>query len=291
MDALLTLLLQRIRQEYEHPPPRWTHRTHIPSVQYEWLRKECSTPSEFDALRLRQTTFELPNAQTHYATCSYGSVAVISAPSIRPREDIPWDLWGRMLRLFSSSSSSSSPFRIFFLASPSLRTFPTHSSEPITPQNINGGYTIPCRTDSIVIYRAEDATRVLLHELQHALCLDHPERGLDQVEAETEAWAEILYTAFLSRGDPSRWKTLWARQWNWLTAQNRRVEQHFPSSPSSPFPFPWRYTVGKEETLRRWWSHLPTRTATAVPSSLRLTVPPTSEQKRKENIRPSSVML
>ena len=37
------------------------------------------------------------------------------------------------------------------------------------------------------IYKAEDATRVLIHELMHSSCADNHENGIDIVEAETEA--------------------------------------------------------------------------------------------------------
>ena len=287
MDVFLPLLLQRIRLDYEQPAPHWAHRTPIPPRQYTWLQRECASPSDFDALRLRQRTLQSPRATTHYATCEYGSVAVISEPPMKPLHDIPWDLWGRILRLFRVKH----PFHIYFLASPSLRQFPRTPAEPIQPEHINGGYTYPCRPDTIVLYRAEDATRVLIHELHHASCLDHPERGVDHVEAETEAWAEVIYTALLSRGDPARWATLWARQWAWLTSQNRRVVRHFPTSSSTPYPFPWRYTIGKEETIRRWFVRLPPSSPSSPSSSLRLTVPPTSEQKKQQGIRSSSLLL
>ena len=66
--------------------------------------------------------------------------------------DLPWDLWGRILRLFSEPWRKS--FKIFFLANKSLREFP-EGDDPITPENINGGYTYRCDPETIVIYRAE----------------------------------------------------------------------------------------------------------------------------------------
>jgi hypothetical protein len=198
-------------------------------------------------------------------------------------------LWGRILRLCFTSQ----PFTIYFLASPSLRQFPSSPSSPsaIRPEHINGGYTYPCRQDTIVIYRAEDATRVLIHELQHALCLDHPERGIDQVEAETEAWAELLYTAFLAKGEFTQWKRIWSRQWRWIQAQNQQVARHMRSPLSQEFP--WRYTIGKEQVLRKWL--LPVSSGSSVSSSvqgsLRLTAPPTKQQKQEQGIRSSSIVL
>ena len=290
MDSFLTLLLHQIQRDERRPPPTWTHHSRIPAARWKWLRNECQTPSDFDALQLRQQLLRSPTAVPHYATCAYGAVTVVAEPPLSPMEDIPWNLWGRILRLFHGTHRT--PFSIYFLASPSLRTFPASSREPIRPQHINGGYTYPCRPDTIVIYRAEDATRVLLHELQHASCLDKQEKGIDHVEAETEAWAELLYTAFLSRGHPARWRMLWARQWAWLTAQNRKVSQHLRASSSDnpPYPFPWRYTLGKEDVLRRWG--LMAVPSTSRPTaSLRLTPPPLPEQQREQGVRLSSVVL
>lgn len=305
MESFLPILLHRIQQEYKQPPPPWKHHHLIPPDQWRWITEDCKKPSDFDTLRLRQQLIDSPTATRYYGTCEYGSVAVLSEPPLSPAEDIPWNLWGRILRLFRGKK----PFTIYFLASPSLRQFPASQHEPIQPRHINGGYTYPCRPDTIVLYRAEDATRVLIHELQHASCLDHPERGVDHVEAETEAWAEILYTALLSRGDPLQWDILWTRQWAWLTSQNKKVRKQIKTSgsDSKPFPFPWRYTIGKEDTIRRWFSSLPSSSlpSSSLPSSslpsahpssspttsLRLTIPPSPEQQQKEGVRASSLIL
>jgi hypothetical protein len=239
-----------------------------------------------------------PQRQIQYASCPYGSVLVVySEDTFDPMKDVPWDLWGRILRLFHRAK----PFHVYFLASPSLRQFPSpspspspsHSSlPPIKPEHINGGYTYPCRQDTIVIYRSEDATRVLIHELQHALCLDHPERGVDRVEAETEAWAELFYTALLAGGDRTEWKRLWSRQWKWILEQNRQVTRHMRLPQSQEFP--WRYTLGKEQALREWFlpSSLPDPSRLQeLPTSLRLTAPPTRRQKQEQGLRASSTVL
>lgn len=282
-------ILQRIRQDATKAPPRWTMRDTPPPSHWKWIQKEVQSDSEFDVLRLRHNTLHHPQRRIQYATCPYGSVLVIYAEdTFDPSKDLPWDLWGRILRLFHQGK----PFHIYFLASPSLRRFPSSSSSPpIKPEHINGGYTYPCRQDTIVIYRAEDATRVLIHELQHALCLDHPERGVDRVEAETEAWAELFYTALLAGGDPTQWKRLWSRQWKWILEQNRMVIRHMRSPRSNEFP--WRYTLGKEQVLREWFlpSSLPASLPASPTSSLRLTAPPTKKQKQEQGVRISSTTL
>jgi hypothetical protein len=155
--------------------------------------------------------------------------------------------------------------KIFLLAHSAKRLFP---QGPITPQNINGGYTYPCNKETIMIYRAEDATRVLIHELMHAYCLDHMDLGIDQVEAETEAWAELIYIAILSKGDPQKFKRYHQQQSDWMQRQNQRVKTYIKDTRA----FPWRYTVGKEEVWRRWGILLPLEGTQRI-DSLRLTYP------------------
>ena len=152
-----------------------------------------------------------------------------------------------------------------------------------------------------MIYRAEDATRVLIHELQHASCLDHHEDGVDLVEAETEAWAELLYVALLSQGNPAVFQKLLQKQVMWMMIQNDVIRHHI----RRPRQFPWRYTVGKEDVWRRWGllpdverntteqyelrrnapptTLLPTR-------SLRLTAPPSADIQRAFGVEKSNVL-
>jgi hypothetical protein len=262
-------------------------------AQRKWIERECTNVSPFDELGLRQKMLQRVHGiqKKHlvtYATCPYGEVIAVYDEGVR-EEDVPWALWGRILRLFSKQG----PFRIYLLASQSRRVFPENNA-PITPQNINGGYTYPCQSESIVIYRAEDATRVLIHELQHACCLDDKQKGVDEVEAETEAWAELFYTALLSRGQPSLWKRRWRRQWEWMVGQNERIRRHMRSPLSREFP--WRYTIGKEEVWRRWFESLPMvspvfSVSPILVDSLRLTPPPTASDVRMYGVRPSSTIL
>jgi hypothetical protein len=128
---------------------------------------------------------------------------------------------------------------------------------------------------------------VLLHELQHGACLD-PDADVDTIEAHAEAWAELLYSAILSKGDPATFHTLWAKQRAWSATQNERVREHL--KPGKPFrPFPWRYTLGKTEVLDRWF---PPVSASSTPTdSLRLTPPPTASLKRAHGVSESTTML
>lgn len=288
MDSFITILLQKIKQEYTRPFPEWKYKQKIPSEKWNWIQKECAISSDFDTLRLRQQLLEKArrSENVYYAACDYGSVSLVMDDEVS-HKDVPWELWSRIFRLFFKGK----PITVYFLAHASLRRFPSLSSHAIRPENINGGYTYPCRSDTIVIYRAEDATRVLLHELQHASCLDDHKQGVDDIEAKTEAWAELIYIALLSKGKKTEWERLWNRQLAWIKEQNTKIHRHM----RSPNDFPWRYTLGKEKILREWclWKPHPIHFSGEIlpTTSLRLTVPPTAKQKEEHNIPQTSIIL
>jgi len=241
--ALLDAVFDMVRYEYEKLEPAWKT-SHITSADIAFLEKECSHPSEFDPFDWRKQMLEMYQNGTAIADvreCAYGRVIAIGSHDVL--DGVPWGLWGRILRLYCQGKKA----KIYFLASPYPRTIPS-GSKPLGPENINGGYTYSCNMETIVVYRAEDATRVLLHELQHGSCLDHHEHDTDLVEAETEAWAELLYAGLLSQGKRQLFHELVKKQADWIQAQNQVVKRHLHHERQ----FPWRYTVGKEEVWRRW---------------------------------------
>jgi hypothetical protein len=133
-------------------------------------------------------------------------------------------------------------YTICWFMSSAKRSFPP-KGQPIGPQHINGGYCYPCRHDTIVIYREEDALRVLIHELQHATCMDR-KAELSELEAETEAWAELIYAAIAALFHKISVATAWQKQLSWSRAQNSRLAAHHKVR--GPSDYAWRYTVGKE---------------------------------------------
>lgn len=279
--ALLDAVFDVVRYEYEKLEPVWKT-SRMVTTDHEFLEKECSTPSEFDPFGWRKQMYDMylnGNAVVDVRECAYGRVVALGLRSVEDvLAGIPWGLWGRILRLYRVAAHPKA--KIFFLASPYLRTIPSGST-PLGPENINGGYTYHCNMETIVIYRAEDATRVLLHELQHASCLDHMEHGVDIVEAETEAWAELLYAGLLSQGEKPLFHELVKKQADWMQAQNAVVKRHIHHERQ----FPWRYTVGKEEVWERWGllerhSRATRASHTSHMHSLRLTPPPSAALKR-----------
>lgn len=272
MALLIDTVLQLVQQEYRLPAPVWTDDPTIRLTAKEtaFLERECRAESEFDPDQTRLEMWEGWKAgqlQGVLRRCAYGQVFAVLDRSFAP-EDIPWELWGRILRLYTERTS---PFCVYLFAKDRPRRFPRSPASPIQPTHINGGYTYPCKKDAILIYRAEDATRVLIHELQHASCLDHPQLGVDRVEAETEAWAELWYVALYSGGDPAAFQNALRRQSAWMLTQNKKVRRWIGNTRV----FPWRYTVGKEEVWRRWGILTQENMSRhhAAESSLRLTAP------------------
>ena len=289
LNALLNTTLDVVRNECTKPPPKWQ----IINAQNDipFLVKECNMESEFDPHKTRQNMINrIKNGESTIQTmqCDYGQVLVVYHDQSQYNH-IPWELWGRILRLYTEDLKAlrgpKGPFKIFFLASPHLRLFPKNG--PIEPQHINGGYTYPCNHETIIIYRAEDATRVLIHELMHACCLDHMEQGVDHVEAETEAWAELIYVALLSRANTKVFQTLLRQQSDWICNQNDRVRQMIVDK-----QFPWRYTVGKEEVWERWGIlDKKSNQKQRKMESLRLTSPPSILLKKQFGVAKESTIL
>lgn len=279
--TLIGTLLDLVKKEMALPSPSWKSSS-LTRQEKNQLEQECRDPSPFDPYQTRRVMMDsFDTSVVITKECIYGKVTVILDANFTER-DIPWELWGRILRMYGSVE----PFRIYVLAHPRLREFPSRG-QPIGPEHINGGYTYPCKKRMIMIYRAEDATRVLIHELQHASCLDHREHTVDHQESETEAWAELIYIALLSKGSMLRFRQLQRQQSNWMLAQNKKVATYL----SHPMDFPWRYTIGKQVVWERWGVFVPSSPISRDVTSLRLTVPPTSAIKQAWGVSPTSTLL
>lgn len=286
MSLLLHEVQRVVQEEFELEAPMF-RREDVTTDDKRFITRECATASPFDPENRRQEMLHRVAAGTGVCekwTCRYGSV-ILFLESKAQRTEIPLTLWARILRLYAIPGGAL--FRVFFMGLRHLRQFPSRH-EPVTAIHINGGYTYPCRHDTIVIYRAEDATRVLLHELQHSTCLDHDHDGTDLVEAETEAWAELWHVALLSQGKPQLFHHLLQLQSDWIQDQNKRVRDHMKDPTSMEFP--WRYTIGKENVWRRWGVLRPFRGTVRVGRSLRLTCVPSDALQRTFGVIGSTVL-
>ena len=289
-SPVIKLILDAVKRDMEDSAPIF-YSADVTAGDMEFLYEECSKQSEFDPYNRRNLMYNAlkdGDARLIVKKCEYGKILAVLLREDQEK-DIPWELWGRILRMYAGKSSRK--FRIFFLADDRIRTFP-EKGHKITPPNINGGYTYSCNTKSIIIYKAEDATRVLIHELMHSSCADNHENGIDIVEAETEAWAELIYIALLSQGKPYIFNALLERQSEWIRKQNNMIRKHYIGDEENR-EFPWRYTIGKEEVWRRWGilDDTDSKPDIKIGISLRLTYPPSDILKSRFKVSNNSTIL
>lgn len=221
--------------------------------------------SQFDPLDLRGQQWNLVEsnqAEIACTVCPYGKILWIKpfGTQLKPRLRI----WGRILQWYGNRFC-----RIFWFPSPSPRRMPSNG-EALNPGHVNGGYTIPCDTKQIVIYRKEDAERVLFHELSHSSCLDDMNEAIEMREARTEFWAEMWLAAFFSKGSLAQAKRLWKHQAQWIVNQDAilRILYHI----NGPQHYVWRYTIGREVIANQLRIPLPSPSLTKS-RSLRLGAP------------------
>ena len=233
------------------------------------ILQEGSQNSEFDPLGLRKSVLEdLRTGRARLITKSCAVAKILAI--VYPGQTIPWELFGRIFQTFGTARS---PWRIVWFANPTQRALPPPQT-PASPQHLNGGYALPCRPESIIIYRYEEAARVLVHELLHAACTDDMNEPVDVRETKTEVWAELFLTAIKARGRPRIAARLWRAQVQWIANQEAVLQADHGTH--SPTDYAYRYTVGRRDFLESLGITLPQAGAdarAALGGSLRFTTP------------------
>lgn len=230
---------------------------------------EAKRDSQFDPLQLRPNLFakvKRGEAQILCQSCDYAKVLWIQETNsgIEP----PWEEWGRVFQWLGHSPTEEK-WTVYWFPAHIKRVLPL-KGHAVGPESINGGYCFPCQPASIVVYRFEEATRVLIHEVLHAACTDPPNAPLPIKEATTETWAELFLVALCSKGNYEKAKELWRLQSQWIANQNDALEKHHHVK--SPDDYAWRYTVGRKFLLDDLRISLPSPTQQKGNSS-RLTHP------------------
>ena len=208
------------------------------------MEEQAQSNSNFDTLALRTSLWkdlQAGNAKLVCKTCENAKVVFIQ----KGQEQPPWELWGRIFQWLGPPHTAPK-WRVFWFPSEVKRMYPPIGEE-VGPSSLNGGYSYSCTSDSIVIYRKEEATRVLVHEILHAACCDPKTDSLPDKEANTETWAELLLVAILSEGSERKAEHLWSIQSQWIANQNEILRQRFGIQTKEDYA--WRYTLGREEVL------------------------------------------
>jgi hypothetical protein len=241
----------------------------------EHIRKS-SEQSSFDPLKIRYNMlqeYEKGNVSlaTHILLEEQKPVAkvlILCEKGVNPM--INWNLWKKIFQAVGNPPNqckSKGPYRIILFASSAERRFP-NPGEKITEANVNGGYAYPNDPQSIVIYRKEEATRVLIHELLHACGTDDFNKSEEEREALTETWAELFLIAIQSKGSLSKAKSLLHKQLQWIVDQAGRLQDEFGVQSATDYAY--RYTVGRIPVLQSLGFSLP-RPSAAFIDSLRFT--------------------
>ena len=215
---------------------------------------EAYRDSQFDPMKLRLNLWkqkDAANASIFCKSCALARVLWIQphGTQIEP----PWEEWSRIFQWLGPAPQGIK-WTVYWFPAHIKRILPPIGQQ-VGPQNINGGYCFPCNPLSIVVYRFEEATRVLLHEILHAACTDPPQAPLPWKEAVTETWAELFLVALCSKGDMGKAKQFWKLQSQWIAKQNTTLQESYGIMSSEDYA--WRYTLGREHVLQNLGVVLP----------------------------------
>jgi hypothetical protein len=211
--------LKTIRDVFATPPPTWNSRP-VDATMRDYIRRRAEEPAFVDPHNTRSQLFSAflrGEASAVIRECPLAHIIYLSEspyPAVAASE-VPWDTWGRIFQAFSAHSGATSrenkKWRVIIFGSSKCREFPPEGTL-LAPEHINGGSAYRCEPASILIVRKEEMTRVLVHELFHAACSDDMNHDIETVEAHTEAWAEFMLAAIMSRGLQPRFCKLWPYQ-------------------------------------------------------------------------------
>lgn len=222
---------------------------------------------QFDKLKLKRVTVEA-NRTGHAAAVCYECTHARVIALLSPGQTVPLAAWGRIFQWFgppkpeqwvgaplgTNTAPTAPRWTIYWYANPTPRQFPP-IGQPLGPEHVNGGYTSPCSAAGIFIYRHEEATRVLIHELMHAACLDEQAWDIPHREAMVETWAELILVALVAKGRPAAAAELWRQQAFWIAEGNAHAK--FYNKVRGPTDYAWRYLNGRAEMYTRLGVALP----------------------------------
>ena len=240
MGLVFDVLIDQVKKIYEMPPLHWVDDV-ITEKDKEILKNE-SRVDNFDKLHLKNTThngFLNGTIKPIIKKTHNARIVILSEEN----QTFPWEFWGRIFQWLGVPKSG--VWQIYIYSNSKQRILP--SSGPIGPEHLNGGYTYPCNNDSIIIYRYEEATRVLIHELLHSACTDDHSKHVEDKEAATESWAELFLVALLSKGDRKKAYKLWKIQDHYIQDLNYTVSTFH--NVNTPADYGARYTILRENVL------------------------------------------
>jgi hypothetical protein len=251
LPLILEEVLINVKEVCKQPPIKFTRGT-VTDEELQKMEDAVKSGSEFDRLGLKAEVWKRYQKGTNSIVCLDSPIARVIA--ILPKGlEIPDD-WGRVFQLFGMPKHGAK-WIVYWFGSITPRRFPK-SGLPLAAEHLNGGYTQPCSTNGIFIYRIEEATRVLIHELLHASCQDPMEKSIPQREAHIETWAEIIFVAFRAKGLEREALRLWKCQTQWVSDTNHHATIH--NNIKGEGDYGWRYLNGRSDVYKSLGLELPT---------------------------------
>jgi len=216
--------------------------------------KEATVGAEFDRLGLKLAIWNGYKQGTVKLVCKrLGGLARVVMFIPKGMKEPNLDMWARIFHWFGPAKDGG-PWRVTYFAAEKQREFPGEGQD-LGPEHVNGGYTTPCSTHGIFIYRAEEATRVLTHEMMHAACLDEHGWSIPEREAMVETWAELILIALVAKGRIASAKRLWVAQSHWVADTNWQAKTK--NNTHDLTDYAWRYLCGREKMYARLGVTLP----------------------------------
>jgi hypothetical protein len=244
--------LERIHGEYAKSPP--SYRLIEPTESsYAYVYSLADTSDPFDTAHLKHecgVALKRKQATLFRSVCDLGEILMVSIHKYPMKPQ--WNLWWRCVRLLCPKGK---PARIVLFGHPRERRVPSQLPNVIEKEHLNGGATMPCSPMDIVVYRKEEATRVLIHELFHASCSDPYHKDTAQIEADTEAWAEMVLCGMAAKGQIQPWIRHMRQQLTWASKQAASVQTYY--NVRSEKDYAWRYLVGRLAVWRRLGIQVP----------------------------------
>lgn len=235
--------------------------------------EEAHASPQFDKLQLKKGIWDGYKAGKVALVCRrLGTIARVVAFLPEGVKEPPWEFWAKIFAWFGASKDGK-PWCVTWFAAAAERRFPTEKGVELGPEHVNGGYTTVCSSKGIFIYRAEEVTRVLIHEMMHATCLDEsgPQWDIPHREGMVEMWAELILIALKSGGRTLTARRLWTKQSHWVADTNWKSKMDNGQHDATDYG--WRYLACREQMYAMHGIVLPAPRASATIQSLRFTHP------------------
>ena len=251
IPIVLEELLVHMESVYKTPEQKWKQAS-VTQTDIQKMNNEVIEGSQFDPLGLKKEVWKRYKNGTNAIQCVECDCARVVA--ILPKGITVPHEWTRIFQSFGTPKHGGPKWVIYWFGSITPRRFPK-TGIPLAAEHLNGGYTQTCSTDGIFIYRLEEATRVLIHELLHAACQDPFDKTIPQREATIETWAELIFIAYKSRGWVKKAEHLFKVQCQWIADTNEKAAKD--NKVRNHNDYAWRYLNGRTEVYKELGILLP----------------------------------